>query len=203
MDTESSHRPDATPPPDPARALEDLRYIRETMARASSFTAVPGWGTVAMGATALVAAAIAARQPTSDRWLSAWVAEAVLAMAIGTAATVHKARRVKSPLLSGAGARFVFGFAPPVVAGAALTAVLQAASLFEAMPGTWLLLYGAAVLTGGAFSVRAVRVMGLCFMLAGVLAFTVPPGWGDSFMAIGFGGINILFGTLIALKHGG
>ena len=173
------------------------------MARASSFTAVPGWGTVAMGVTALVAAAIAARQPTPDRWFFIWQAEAWLALVIGVSAMVQKARRLQAPLLSGAGGRFAFGLGPPLMAGAVLTGVLHSLGLFDALPGTWLLLYGTAVVTGGAFSVRAVRVMGLCFMLAGVIAFVTPHSWGDVLMATGFGGFNILFGALIALRHGG
>jgi hypothetical protein len=200
MDTEPAQHPE-TPPT--ARAIEDLRFIRETMARASSFTAVPGWGTVAIGVTALVAAAVAARQATPDRWLLVWLTEAGLALALGVTAMAQKARRLKAPLLSGAGARFVFGLGPPLLAGAVLTAVLHDLRLFDVMPGTWLLLYGTAIVTGGAFSVRAVRVMGLCFMLAGVLAIMAPLEWGNGFLAAGFGGINIFFGALIALKHGG
>jgi len=201
MDTETPRDHDS--PPSASRAFEDLRFIRETMARASSFTAIPGWGTVIMGVTALVAAALAARQPTPDGWFVIWQAEAWLALIIGVSAMIQKARRLEAPLFSGAGGRFVFGFGPPLMAGAVLTAVLHSLGLFEALPGTWLLLYGTAVVTGGAFSVRAVRVMGLCFMLVGVIAFVTPPSWGDALMATGFGGFNILFGALIALRHGG
>jgi len=173
------------------------------MARASSFTAIPGWGTVIMGVTAVVAATLAARQPTPDRWFFIWQVEAWLALIIGVSAMIQKARRLEAPLFSGAGGRFAFGFGPPLLAGAVLTAVLHSLGLFDALPGTWLLLYGTAVVTGGAFSVRAVRVMGLCFMVAGVIAFVTPPGWGDVLMAAGFGGFNILFGAVIALRHGG
>jgi hypothetical protein len=197
----SSPRPD--PADDPARALDDLRFIRETMARASSFTAVPGWGTVAMGLTALVAAVLAVRQTTAAGWLITWLVAAALALALGLGAILLKARAVRAPLLRGAGARMVLGFCPPVAAGAVLTAVLYRAGLVDALPGTWLLLYGAGVMTGGAFSVRAVPVMGLCFMVLGALAFLAPGGWGDALMAAGFGGLNIVFGAVIAWKYGG
>lgn len=173
------------------------------MARASSFTAVPGWGTVAIGLTALLAAGLASRQQSPDTWLLIWLAEAVLALAIGLGAMARKAKALKAPLLSGAGSRFLFGFCPPLLAGAVLTAVLYTAELFNAMPGTWLLLYGAGVMTGGAFSVRIVPVQGFCFMLVGIATFLAPAGWRDVMMAVGFGGVSIVFGALIARKYGG
>jgi len=186
-----------------SRALADLRFIRETLARASSFTAVPGWGTLAIGLTAFAAAGLAARQTGPVAWLLIWLAEAALAIAIGVVAIAIKARAIKAPLLRGAGARFVFGLCPPLVAGAVLTAVLYSARLFDALPGTWLLLYGTGVTTGGAFSVRAVPIMGFCFMLAGLVAFIAPAEWGNAMMAAGFGGINVVFGAIIARRYGG
>jgi hypothetical protein len=192
-----------SPDPDTDRALEDLRFIRDTMERAGSFTAVPGWGTVAMGFVALVAVPLAHRQATPQAWLVVWLIAAVLAVCLGLGTTSGKARAAKAPLLRGAGARMVLGFAPPVAAGAALTAVLYAAGLYDAMPGTWLLLYGAGVMTGGSFSVRAVPIMGFCFMVTGAFAFLFPAGWGDALMATGFGGLNIVFGIIIARKYGG
>jgi hypothetical protein len=192
-----------SPDPDTDRALEDLRFIRDTMERAGSFTAVPGLGTVAMGFVALVAVPLAHRQATPQAWLVVWLIAAVLAVSLGLGTTIGKARAAKAPLLRGAGARMVLGFAPPVAAGAALTAVLYAAGLYDAMPGTWLLLYGAGVMTGGSFSVRAVPIMGFCFMVTGAFAFLFPAGWGDALMATGFGGLNIVFGIIIARKYGG
>jgi hypothetical protein len=202
MNNEPSTQP--TPPdPDTDRALEDLRFIRDTMERAGSFTAVPGWGTVAMGLVALVAAPLASRQETGEAWLVVWLITAAAALCVGLVTTLGKARAAKAPLLRGAGRRMVLGFAPPLAAGAVLTAVLYSAGLYDALPGTWLLLYGAGVMTGGSFSVRAVPIMGLCFMVAGAFAFLVPAGWGDALMAAGFGGLNIVFGVIIARKYGG
>ncbi len=203
MDSPTTDPRTDPPTPPPAQALDDLRFIRETMARASSFTAVPGWGTVAIGLTALLAAALASRQQSPDAWLLTWLAEAVLALAIGLGAMAIKAKAVKVPLLSGAGSRFLFGFCPPLLAGAVLTAVLYRAELYNALPGTWLLLYGAGVMTGGAFSVRIVPIQGFCFMLAGIAAFLAPPDWRDVMMAVGFGGLSIVFGVIIARRYGG
>jgi hypothetical protein len=173
------------------------------MERAVSFTAVPGWGTVIIGLTALATAIVASRQYTDAGWLLVWLGEALLAVTIGVTAMVRKARKQGTPLLRGSGARFAFSYTPPLVAGAVLTVVLFAAELAVALPGTWLLLYGTGVMTGGAFSVRAVPIMGLGFMVLGVAAFAAPPMWGDAFLAAGFGGLNILFGAIIARSYGG
>ncbi|MGH7733768.1 MAG: hypothetical protein ACREOE_08755, partial [Gemmatimonadales bacterium] len=67
------------PAPLDERARADLSFIRRTMAGAAEFTDVPGWGLVAVGATALAAAAIGARQSDAGRWLTVWLVEAALA----------------------------------------------------------------------------------------------------------------------------
>ncbi len=186
-----------------AHAADNLRFIRETMERAGSFTAVPGWGGLAMGVTAVVAAGIAARQSGPGGWLVIWLTEALLALVIAGAAAVRKAARARVPLLSGPGRKFALSFAPPLLVGALLTAMLFSAGYVAVLPGMWLLLYGTAVVTGGAFSVRVVPVMGLCFMVLGTAALFAPAAWGNWFMAAGFGGLQILFGLVIAKKYGG
>jgi hypothetical protein len=185
------------------RAMDNLRYIRETMERASSFTAVPGWGGVGMGVTALVASYLATRQTSPDGWLGVWLVAALIAVGTGAAATERKARRAGVPLFSGPARKFALSLLPPLVAGALLTATLYRAGLLWALPPMWLLLYGTAVVTGGAFSVPIVPVMGLSFMMLGTVALFSPENWGNWFMAAGFGGLQILFGLLIARKHGG
>ena len=168
-------------------AMDNLRYIRETMERAGSFTAVPGWGGVAMGVTALVAAFAASRQTTPRAWLAVWLIEAFVAVAIAAPAAATKAHRANSALLSGPGRKFLLSFAPPIVVGGLLTFALFHAGIVAALPGVWLLLYGTAIVTGGAFSVRVVPVMGLCLMSLGGTALFAPAILGDAFMAAGFG----------------
>lgn len=185
------------------RAMDNLRFIRETMERASSFTAVPGWGGVLMGLTALVASFVASLQTSRNLWLATWTVEALLALVIGGWAMDRKARAAQTPLLSGPGRKFAFSYSPPIVVGVLLTVVLYRAGLVNALPGMWLLLYGTAVVTGGAFSVKIVPVMGLCFMLLGTLALFAPAAWGNYLMAAGFGGLHIIFGIIIARRHGG
>ena len=185
------------------RAVDNLRFIRETMERATSFTAVSGWGQVAIGITALLAAYGATRQPSVDRWLAIWLGEAMLAFTIAVGAMARKAGVAQMALFSPPGRKFALSFLPPMVVGALLTVVLFRAGLMSAIPGMWLLLFGTGIVTGGAFSVKVVPLMGLCFMVLGAGALFAPAGWGDWCMAAGFGGLNIVFGVLIARRHGG
>ncbi len=194
-------RPGARAPD--ARAAENLRFIRETMERSASFTAVPGMGGMAMGATAVVAAWVASRQVTTAAWLATWLVEALAAVLIGTWTVNQKARAARQPVLTGAGRKFALSLSPPLVAGALLTIVLYRVGHTSVLPGLWLLLYGAGIVTAGAFSVRVVPVMGLCLMTVGALALFLPPAWGDACMAVGFGGVQILFGAIIDRRFGG
>jgi hypothetical protein len=184
-------------------AIEDLRFIRDTMERSAAFTAVSGWGQVLLGFTALAAAWLAAQQSSPFGWLRVWLSEGLLAVAIGLLACTWKANRRGLPLFSGPARKVALSLAPPLVAGAFLAFLLFRAGLQSALPATWLLLYGAGIMTGGAFSVQIVPVMGLCFMLLGGLTVLGPAAWGNWFLAAGFGGLHILFGFLIARRHGG
>lgn len=204
MATPRSHRVSLPDPiPIDARVADHLRYIRETMENAAEFTAVPGWGGVAMGATALAAAFLASRQTTSRAWLAVWLAEAFVAVAIAASAAATKARRANSSIFRGPGRKFVLSFAPPIIVGGLLTLALFQAGAFAVMPGVWLLLYGTAIAAGGAFSVRAVPILGLCLMALGAGALFAPAAWGNLFMAAGFGLVQIVFGIWIALRYGG
>ena len=182
---------------------EDLRFIRDTMERSAAFTAVSGWGYLLLGCTALGATWMAARQDSPFSWLRVWLAEGLIAIAIGLLSCTWKANRRGLPLFSGPARKVALSLAPPLVAGAFLTFLLVRAGLQSALPATWLLLYGAGIMTGGAFSVAILPVMGLCFMVAGGLAVLSPAAWGNWFLAAGFGGLHIVFGLLIARRHGG
>ena len=173
------------------------------MERAGEFTAVPGWGGVAMGVTALVAAYFASVQATPQRWLGVWLMEAFVAVAIALPAAVTKAHRANASLLSGPGRKFLLSFLPSIVAGGLLTYALAHGGVFAALPGMWLMMYGTAIVTGGAFSVRVVPIMGFCLMALGAAALFVPRVMGDLFMAMGFGFLQIGFGIWIARRHGG
>ena len=197
----------SNPQPDPPalheRAMDNLRYIRETMERSTAFTGISGWGEVVIGATALIASILAANQPTFRGWLAVWIAEGFISLLIAGWSMDRKARVVDMPLMSGPGRKAVFSLSPPIIAGALLTIVLVRAGQTNAIPGTWLLLYGTGVVTGGMFSVTAVPIMGLCFMSLGALALFAPVDFANWFMAAGFGGLHLVFGFIIARRYGG
>ena len=207
MEAVTPSKPGSSGPAEPvglhSRALDDLQYIRRTMESAGSFTAVPGAGGVGMGVAALAAAVVAARQSSARAWLLTWLVAAVAALLIGLVTMARKARAIETPLLGGPGRKFAMGLCPPLAAGGILTAALYGAGQVEVLPGVWLLLYGAGVLTGGAFSVRAVPAMGLGFMMLGVAALFGPAAWGNWLLAAGFGGLQVIFGGWIARRHGG
>jgi hypothetical protein len=185
------------------RARDDLRYIRRTMDRGPAFTAVPGWGGAAMGLSAVVAGMIAATRPTPEGWLLVWLVEAGVALGIGGWAMNRKAARAELPVLTGAGRKFFLSFLPPAIAGAVLTGALYRTGDLSLVPGAWLLLYGAAVVTAGTFSVKVVPLMGVVFMLLGAVALFSEPAWGNPLLMAGFGGVHVAFGLHIARKHGG
>lgn len=184
--------------------LEQLRFIRQTMESAGSFTAVPGAGQMLIGVTAVVAAYFASRQPgVTTRWVEIWLMESVVALVIAIVTMVAKAGRAGQSLVSGPARKFGLSFVPPLAVGALLTYVLYRSAMMAAIPAMWLMLYGTAVITGGAFSVSIVPVMGLSFLALGVLEIFAPAAWVNYFMVAGFGGVHMIFGGIIARKHGG
>jgi hypothetical protein len=194
----------AAPEPIHAHAIDNLRFIREAMSKATQFTAVPGWGGVLMGVSAIVTAIVSGPPDDSLRWVLIWFADAAVASTIALVGMTLKARRIGTPLSSAAPAyRFALGYVPPLVAGMVLTPVFATMGLMARLPGCWLLLYGTAAATGGAFAVRIVPLLGICFMVLGAIAFAAPAAWGHWFMAAGFGGLHIGFGLVIARKYGG
>jgi hypothetical protein len=192
--------------PDPVpigdHALNNLRYIREAMERASAFTSIPGWGGFWVGLTAIITAVLA-RQWTGRRWLEAWLIEAAVAAVIGFTSMGEKGRRAGVDFTAAPARRFFASYFAPLVAGAVITAILWRASLFEAMPATWLLLYGTSFVGSGAFSIRLIPVMGLLFMLLGIIAAFLPLELGNVLLGVGFGGLHVVFGLIIARSYGG
>jgi len=186
-----------------ARAMDNLSYIRGMMERAGTFTAVSGWGVVVIGATAIAAALVAARQTLPWAWVATWLAEGGIAAGISVSSMTLKAHAANMPLLSGPLRKLVLSFSPPMIAGAVLSAVLVRHGSYASLPGIWMLLYGAAVVSAGTYSVRSVPVMGAGFMILGVIALLAPATWMTGLLIAGFGGLHIVFGLWIARRHGG
>lgn len=184
------------------RARENLSFIRNTMERATSFTGVPGWGGAMMGATAIVASGLAANAPSARAWLAIWLTESVVAFLIGAWSLGRKSRRLQGTVFARPARQFLLSFSPPILVGVILTVALWASGNWGLLPGTWLLLYGAGVVTGGAFSVRAVPIMGLVIICVGAVTLFWP-AMGDIGMATGFGVVQVGFGAYIARRHGG
>ena len=193
----------SAPEPLSGRAADNLRYIRQAMERSATFTSIPGWGGVVMGAIALIAATVAAGQPTEELWLATWLMAAALAAIVGLVSMIRKARGAGAPLTGANARRFAMGMAAPFIAGAAITYELWTVRSFAAMAPAWLLLYGAGVLTGGIVSVPVVRAIGVCFMTLGIAAIASPSEWGNVWLAVGFGGLHVGFGIYIARNYGG
>ena len=185
------------------RAIESLEFIRTTMARSAPFTAVPGRGGMAMGAVGIVAAVAASRQTNDWAWLAVWFGAAIVAMPTGVVTMWTKARRHGLSLWSANGRRFVQGFAPSMVAAAVLTGAFVAQSRFDLIPAAWLLLYGAGVLAGSIASIPMLAWVGAAFMLLGAGSAATAGAWRDLWLGAGFGGLQVIFGYIIARKHGG
>lgn len=184
-------------------ALNNLRYIREAMERASAFTSIPGWGGVVIGLTALCAAVLAHPYAGTRRWLVTWLTEAVVAAAIALVTMILKARRAHVSFSGAPARRFFSGYFAPIIAAAVLTYILGHRGLYFALPAVWLLLYGVSFISAGAFSIPVVPVMGICFMVFGVAASFVPAPVANVLLGAAFGGLHVIFGFVIARRYGG
>ena len=197
-------RPQAGAPPEmQARAMDNLRFIRETMEAAGTFTAVSGWGQVVIGLTAILAALLASRQSVPEEWVLVWAAEAILALLISVWFMYSKAKLASLPLLTSSARKLLFSFTPVFAVGMVMTFFFMKSGLYPLLPGVWMLLYGTAVVAAGAFSVRIVPVMGAAFIVMGAVALFAPESWSTALMIIGFGALHIVFGLVIARRHGG
>jgi hypothetical protein len=197
-------RPDDPQPPLALhdRSIDDLRFIRETMVRSAAFTAISGVGVGAMGVVAL-AAFLLSRGSTPTTWVGTWFGAAAVSFVVSWSLTARKARRIGEPLVSGPGRKLILGAAPAMMVGGVLTLPILQTGRIELLPALWTLLYGTAVTSGGANSVRPVPLMGMAFLVVGTLSLFLPTGYENATMLAAFGGLHLIFGTWIAWRHGG
>jgi hypothetical protein len=197
-------QPSPVPPALHSRAIADLRFIRDTMASATSYTAFSGWGLAIVGCGAVLTGLVALQQPSFVSQLTVWLADAGVSAAIGVLSSIHKARVAGQALTAGPIRKFCLSFAPAILAGAVLTVVMsRSGSAVSLLPGIWLLLYGAGLMSSGALSVRIIPTVGAGFFALGVLTLAAAPAWANTLLIGGFGGLHIVLGIVIARRHGG
>ena len=184
------------------RAADNLHFIRATMERSVLFTALPGSAGLLLGIDGIAAALLGVRAESVEQWLVVWISAAFLGLAIGLWSVARRARQLSVPLTRGPARSFAVGLAVPLMAGALITGALWRYGAFGAMPATWMLLYGSALLSAGTFSLRRVRSMGAAFFALGALSLSAslpPVGWAtNGLLALAFGGLHLIFAVLVA-----
>jgi hypothetical protein len=183
-------------------AADNLRFIRATMENATEFTGISGKGYVLTGITAIAAAWIAAQQTLPLLWLAVWLLEAALACSVTLLLSAEKARVQGKSLWSGSGRKLLFAFLPTMAVGAVVTLAFYLQGNTLLLPGLWLILYGAGVMTAGAHSIRPIPLMGFLFIMLGSAQLLGVASMNLT-LALGFGGLHLAFGILIWRQHGG
>ena len=185
------------------QAENQIKYIRDVMSRATTFTAVPGKGMIGMGVIALVATAVALASLETLMWLYAWAGAVVVAPVLGFTLLVRKARRTGTSLRSGVGQKFILSFTSCIFVGFLLSIGLWSIDHLELMPGVWMLMYGVGTLTGGSLSIKVIPILGVLFIVFGAIALFMPLFWSNVLMGVTFGGLHLIFGTIITRNYGG
>lgn len=179
-----------------SHAAATLRYIRRSMEGAVQL-AVPGSAGLVLGTIALLATALCLAPELHKFWLPIWLSAALLGAVLGSTLIVRESslrdlRLHGTPLL-----KFALCLAPSLGAGLVMTAVHWFGGNLHAIPGTWLLLYGCALLAASAATTRIIAALGMLFVLFGLAALLLPDEWQLLMLGAGFGGLHILFGLLI------
>ncbi len=195
-------------------AREHLRVIRQTMDRSTKYSTLSGLSGVLIGLTAIAGVAVTAgiidhkmtfHQP--DRSVQpllglVWLVVLALAVSIEFVCNKRRAARIGKRVASPLGAHIVVAALPSFIAAAVLTAFFYLNNLFSSVWGIWMLCYGLAICAVGLFSVRQVTYLGAAFVLAGAVTLLLPNHFHLYMMALTFGGFHILYGILMARKHG-
>jgi hypothetical protein len=192
-------------------ARENLIYIRKTLEAAGQLTAISGKSLMAAGVIALAGIAVNALG-TGAPWssgtdlrhaLSVWSVVLALSLATVLLGIYRKSLQTRAPIKPLLLRRLLWSLCPSLFVGALLTALMVRSGRMDWLPVAWLGCYGAAVTNGGQMSVAPVRYMGLCFLMASAGAAVFPADAGLAWLALGFGGLHIIFGAYIARRHNG
>jgi hypothetical protein len=182
-----------------SHALGTLNYIRASIEAAGAF-AVPGIAGIAMGVVGVIATFVASLPGLAPHWLAIWLIAAIAASAIGVVLVARQPAR-GFMLYRGPARKFVLSLFPALLAGAVLTGVFWLQGLTSLIPGMWLLLYGCAVLSASLMTSAAVMrwivMLGVLFVVCGLIAFQLPPRWHNLTLGLGFGALHLSFGILI------
>ena len=179
-----------------SHAAATLRYIRASM-EAAGTVAVSGSAGISMGIVGLLAAGLASTAAMQPHWLAVWLIAATVAGFVGAVLMARQAA-VQGFTLFGAPVRkFILCLAPGLFAGAAMTCVLWQSGDLHAIPGTWLLLYGCALVSTSAPTTKVVGVLGGLFAVLGLVTFWLPESLQTLALGAGFGGLHLIFGTVI------
>ncbi len=197
--------PPNTPVPIETRALGTLAYIRSSIELSGSMV-VPGTAGVVMGSIGIIAAIVASTPRWAPHWLSIWGLAGGTAFLVGGALMARETAQSGHARYLGPVRKFLLCLCPALFAGAVLTFVLWHAGMERLLPGTWLLLYGCAVLSASTVTIpstmRLIWVMGTLFVILGSLGFALPPTEHTALLGLGFGALHIVFGILIGrLSH--
>ncbi len=182
--------------------MATLRYIRSSM-EGAVLLAVPGSAGIVLGSIALLAAALCLAPGLHKYWLAIWLGAALVGTVVGSVLIVRESslrdlRLAGTPLL-----KFALCLSPSLGAGLVMTAVHWFAGNQHAIPGTWLLLYGCALVAASAATTRIIATLGVFFILFGLLALLLADNWQILMLGAGFGGLHIVFGFLIGrMSHG-
>jgi hypothetical protein len=197
--------PPNTPVPIETRALGTLAYIRSSIELSGSMV-VPGTAGVLMGSIGILAAIVASTPRWAPHWLLIWVLAGGTAFLVGGALMARETAQSGHARYLGPVRKFLLCLCPALFAGAVLTFVLWHAGMERLLPGTWLLLYGCAVLSASTVTIpstmRLIGIMGTLFVVLGSLGFALPPAEHTALLGLGFGALHIVFGILIGrLSH--
>lgn len=205
MSTNPKSRTDSddTPTPIGSGAAANLRYIRDTIDATRTFTTVPGKGCMVMGVAGLAAAGLESVSALSSLWLPIWLAAAVVSFTAALFFMERKARAQGLSLRRSVAWRFFLTLTPAFVVGAILTVALLETVSRDVIAAIWLLMYGVGLAACGTFSIPIVLIAGLGFIGLGTVTLAAPPTWTTAMLALGFGGIHLILGTIIARNHGG
>ncbi len=184
-----------------AHAVATLRYIRASMDAAAG-VAVPGAAGIVMGLVGVAAAVISLLPPVHAYWFVVWLSAAPIAGAAGAVMLTRPRSPLSFVAAGSAGRKLALCLLPSLFAGAAMTMVLWSGDRMSAVPGSWLLLYGCALVSASVVTTRLVAWMGISFVGLGIAALFVPWLLQITLLGLGFGGLHILFGILLGRGHG-